>query len=578
MTLFPLQFHTDIEGAQELYYRGNAAVNEFGALAFGAGGAAAFDTYFNLFSHEKYAKYCGLTAARLRLNGRGRFRVKLFRKTENGDELLKSADFCDWLELVFDFPAGGGFIWFSLESPAGGELYSGAFEADIPKPNEVKLAVVICTYMREEFVARNMERVQRAAEAQPAWAERLHFFIADNAKTLNLPGSPLYTVYPNRNLGGSGGFTRGIMEACKDSSYTHFLLTDDDISFEFATLERTYNFLCALLPEHAQAAVGGAMLVLEEPTVQYELGARFTGLSLRSHNQNFDLRGAQCLLGNERVPEPNFLAWWYCCMPVSFVHEYGLPMPFFIKGDDIEYGLRCVRDPVLLNGIGIWHQDFSKKYNYALEYYLKRNEQILTAMHLPRGRIRSCIRLLYAVFLQLALKRYDCAELILRAYEDFFRGSEYLNRIDAEALNAEILAHRPAYEETRVLEERYGVSAADVPVRKEKRKRPISRALELLGAGYMPAPFCKKGAAVCDANETLTPKGLLRKTTVHFDAARGLGYVCTLDAKRRAKIRRRAWKYLFKLLFGYGKIARDYRENRGHICSEAEWNRRFFGE
>ena len=44
MTLFPLQFHTDIEGAQELYYRGNAAVNEFGALAFGAGGAAAFDT------------------------------------------------------------------------------------------------------------------------------------------------------------------------------------------------------------------------------------------------------------------------------------------------------------------------------------------------------------------------------------------------------------------------------------------------------------------------------------------------------------------------------------------------------
>lgn len=574
MILFPLQFQTDIEGTRELCFRGSAAWKD-GALCFSAGDTASFDTYFNLLSHEKYAKYCGISAAKLCLSGRGKFCAKLFCKTETGDELLKSAEFCDTLALPFAFPAGGGFLWFSLESQEGGEIFSGAFEADIPEPDSVKIGIVICTFKREEFVARNMERVQRAVAASPVWAERLHFFIVDNAKTLKLPESRLYTVYPNKNLGGSGGFTRGITEVCKDSSCTHFLLMDDDISFEFATLERTYNLLCALTAEHKSAAVGGAMLTLEQPTVQYELGARFTGLSLHSHNQNFDLCDPAQLLENERVPEPNFLAWWYCCMPVSFVREYGLPMPFFIKGDDIEYGMRCIRDPILLNGVGIWHQDFSKKYNYALEYYLKRNEQILTAMHLPRGRIKSCIRLLYAIFLQLALKRYDCAELILHAYEDFFRGSEYLNQIDAEKLNAEIMGHKPAYEDLRALEDRYGVSAADVPVRKEKRMRPIARALELLGAGYMPAPFFKKAAAACDANETLTPKPLLCKTTVHCDPARGQGYVCTLDAKRRAKIRRKAWKFFFKLLFGYGKIARDYRENRSRICSETEWNRRF---
>lgn len=574
-TLFSLQFHTDIADTQALFFRGSAAVNESGALVFGAGGTAAFDTYFNLFSHEKYAKYCGITSARLRLNGRGQFRVKLFRKAETGDELLKSADFCDWFELVFDFPAGGGFLWFSLEAPAGGELYSGAFEADIPAPNEVKLGVVICTYKREAFVARNMERVQKAISAAPEWADRLHFFIADNAKTLNLPEDPLYTVIPNKNLGGSGGFTRGIVEVCGDASFTHFLLMDDDISFEFATLERTYHLLCALSPAHKSAAVGGAMLVLERPTEQYEFGARFTGLSLHSHNSRYDLADANSLLANERVPAPNFLAWWYACMPVSFVQDYGLPMPFFIKGDDIEYGLRCVRDSILLNGIGIWHQDFSSKYNYALEYYLKRNEQILTAMHISHGRIKSCVRLLYAVFLQLALRRYDCAELILRAYEDFFRGSEYLNQIDAEALNAEIMAHKPEYEDLKELEARCGVSAANAPTRRSEKKRPLSRALALFGAGYLPALFCKKGAAACDANETLTPKPMRCRTIVHCDSARGLGYACTLDTKRRAKIRRRAWKYFFKLLFGFGKFARDYRENRGRVCSGEEWNRRF---
>lgn len=230
MILVPLQFQTDIEGTQSLFFRGNASVNEQGALVVEAGGLASFDTYFNLFSHEKYAKYCGISSARLCLTGRGRFRVCIYRKTEKGDELLKSAAFCDRLELVFDLPQGGGFVWFSLEAPDGGELLAGAFEADIPSPNEVKLGIVICTYKREEFVKRNMDRVQKAMNDAPEWKERMHFFIADNAKSLKLPENALYTVLPNRNLGGSGGFTRGIIEVCKDSSYTHFLLMDDDIS------------------------------------------------------------------------------------------------------------------------------------------------------------------------------------------------------------------------------------------------------------------------------------------------------------------------------------------------------------
>lgn len=52
MILVPLQFQTDIEGTQSLFFRGNASVNEQGALVIEAGGLASFDTYFNLFSHE----------------------------------------------------------------------------------------------------------------------------------------------------------------------------------------------------------------------------------------------------------------------------------------------------------------------------------------------------------------------------------------------------------------------------------------------------------------------------------------------------------------------------------------------
>ena len=51
MILVPLQFQTDIEGTQSLFFRGNASVNEQGALVVEAGGLASFDTYFNLFSY-----------------------------------------------------------------------------------------------------------------------------------------------------------------------------------------------------------------------------------------------------------------------------------------------------------------------------------------------------------------------------------------------------------------------------------------------------------------------------------------------------------------------------------------------
>lgn len=577
MTLFPLQFHTDIEGTRELFFRGSAAVNESGALAFNAGGTAAFDTYFNLFSHEKYAKYCGISSARLRLNGRGTFRAKLSRKTEDGDELLKSAEFSDSLELPFDFPAGGGFVWFSLEAPAGGELYSGAFEADIPAPNEVKLGVVICTYKREVFVARSIERVQKAISAEPAWAEKLHFFIADNAKTLNLPESPLYTVYPNKNLGGSGGFTRGIMEVCKDPSFTHFLLMDDDISFEFATLERTYDLLRALSPEHRGAAVGGAMLVLERPTEQYELGAKFTGMRLLSRNHGRDLADTAQLLCNERGADANFTAWWYCCMPADSARKYGLPMPFFIKGDDVEYGVRCIRDLILLNGIGIWHQDFSAKYNSALEYYSKRNELTAGALHFPAGAVRPKFSLLYNVYKQLTLKNYAAAELVLRAYEDFLRGPRFFAETDAEELNAQLMAARPVplpAEQLRAMlgaEEAKGLYEPPAP----GGRLPAPLRILLMAENFLPAAFFRKDPVLVPAHDTPVRRVFLRRTAVLYNFAAKEGYVCELDKKRRAAIRRRTRKLFFAYLFRFRKVRKALRAAAPELCSAAAWESRF---
>ena len=576
MILVPLQFQTDIEGTQSLFFRGNASVNEQGALVIEAGGLASFDTYFNLFSHEKYAKYCGISSARLCLTGRGRFRVCIYRKTEKGDELLKSAAFCDRLELVFDLPQGGGFVWFSLEAPDGGELLAGAFEADIPSPNEVKLGIVICTYKREEFIKRNMDRVQKAMNDAPEWKERMHFFIADNAKSLKLPENALYTVLPNRNLGGSGGFTRGIIEVCKDSSYTHFLLMDDDISFEFATLARTYNLLCALTPEHRNAAVGGAMLVLENPAMQYEFGGIFNGTRMLPCNRKFLLDRPADLLKNEAPIPANYNAWWYCCMPVSCVAEHGLPLPFFIKGDDVEYGLRCIRELILLNGIGIWHQDFSKKYNSALEYYLKRNQLVINALHFSAAKSHPALVFLYSVLKQLSLKNYEAAEVILRAYEDFFKGPQFFIETDPERLNAEILRFRPKELTREELAANCGSEILQLLDSPEKKKTSsiYKRALAML-ENFVPGFFFRNKPRVFDTVNIQPNQTFLVRRCIYFKPDTESGILCELDTKRRRTIRRRTYRIFFKLLFRYKKMRRNYCRRAAELYSAAEWKKKF---
>ena len=58
---------------------------------------------------------------------------------------------------------------------------------------------------------------------------------------------------------------------------------------------------------------------------------------------------------------------------VDNVKKRGLPSPFFIKGDDVEYSLRNNSNIINLNGLSVWHEDFSGKYSPYLYYYTVRN-------------------------------------------------------------------------------------------------------------------------------------------------------------------------------------------------------------
>ena len=113
---------------------------------------------------------------------------------------------------------------------------------------------------------------------------------------------------------------------------------------------------------------------------------RFTWTSLPDTPMNTDL--AHTSVSEHAWLGPaysvDFQPWWMCLVPRATVEAIGLPMPFFIKWDDVEFGLRANAagfPSVVLPGAVVWHDSWVGKNAESgwQAYFLLRN-RIVTAL------------------------------------------------------------------------------------------------------------------------------------------------------------------------------------------------------
>ncbi|NCY09635.1 MAG: glycosyltransferase [Actinobacteria bacterium] len=107
--------------------------------------------------------------------------------------------------------------------------------------HDVRLSLSITTFNRQQYVVPTVRRVLDLVRASDVLRGRVRVLVVDNASNLDLAvaaGDDL-TVVPNRNLGGAGGFARGLMHLRAAKWATHVLFMDDDISLETEALVRT---------------------------------------------------------------------------------------------------------------------------------------------------------------------------------------------------------------------------------------------------------------------------------------------------------------------------------------------------
>ena len=172
-------------------------------------------------------------------------------------------------------------------------------------PNsDVSVGIVVTTFNRPEDVEVAIKTLLDL-KSYPIVAK---IFIVNNGDPLEQLDIYVDTeIIPNRNLGGSGGFARGLYEIKKSNQFSHVMFMDDDAICHPISIYRSLQFL--RYAQEPNAAVSGAMLYSEHATTQYELGAVRAPSGVVSINQNSDLRDFRRVIENSTYSSISITRW-----------------------------------------------------------------------------------------------------------------------------------------------------------------------------------------------------------------------------------------------------------------------------
>jgi galactofuranosylgalactofuranosylrhamnosyl-N-acetylglucosaminyl-diphospho-decaprenol beta-1,5/1,6-galactofuranosyltransferase len=427
---------------EELFFRKNDKVyydHDSKIVVFEKGGRLTFDTYFNTFSCLKWRRNTTVRQISLNIKVQGTFKVSLYQIQGSSDNRVLICQKIITSKMTTDYvvgedykiPENNSLLYLDIESLSpNAKFLSGCFFSNQQPVQRPKIAAIICTYKREEYVERNLKIIREYISNNIR--SDFNVYIIDNGQSLDDIIDDNIQLIPNKNFGGSGGFARGMIEVIDDVNhdYSHVVLLDDDILISPISLNRLSNFI-AFMSEN-ENCIAGSMFRLDKPYIQNESGAQWTQESGFSPlKQSLDMREVKNIIFNEFEEYQDYGGWWFFCIPINLIKEYGLPYPFFVRLDDVEFSKRIARPIISLNGISVWHEPFENKFNPAVYYYDIRNGLILNSVYYSDYGALSAIKW----FLKPAVKelysyRYGTAEKIIQAARDFLKGPRYITTID----------------------------------------------------------------------------------------------------------------------------------------------------
>lgn len=578
---------------KDLFYRGDGYLNrEEKLLLFGRGEVADFTTYLNGCSYRKWKKYTCIKSVSLHVEIKGSFSILLLGYTKRPAMIERTEyDYFSYQNierqtLDYDFEVNEeDIIGFEIHASGDCEFYDAYYTAECDEKlmNTVRLSVATTTCKKEAFIKKNVALLRKELLSEAELKDNIYVHVVDNGRTLSnkdIYGNHIY-LHPNNNTGGAGGFARGMIESLHQQlPATHVLLMDDDVLILPESIARTYRLLRLIKDKYKNSFISGAMLYYEEPNRQHEdIGTVTQNCMFCSLKPKFDLSGIGCILDNEDdfIKQKNeYAGWWYCCIPTQVIKENGLPLPMFIRCDDMEYSLRCKADIITMNGICVWHMGFVTKYNAAFDKYQQcRNLLIDKASSdiLKNVNVLDFVCKSYRV--ELLKFNYNAAELIVRAIEDFTKGPKFIETDNGERIvqeNAKLNDQMQPLTNYKNIEFRDVFSCYSDPPRKFIDKWLFR--ITYNGQRFWPTAWCKKDYPLIAFDHTYQPQKMaMHSHMVAVNPFNKTGVIRQLDKSRYKELQKRFRRAVSFYKRNQNIINDEYRRSRKYLTSEEFWKK-----
>jgi len=441
---------------------------------------------------------------------------------------------------------------------------------------EVRLSLSITTFNRQDYVKPTVAGVLQLEKSVESLNGRLRVLVVDNARNISFdtePSAPL-TVVQNPNLGGAGGFARGIIHLRNEGWATHILLMDDDITLEPDALVRTFALFSFAKDE--KLCVHGAMLSEERAWMQFEAGSKYRWRSLyplRAIGREDDLRDRRLALRDAREKRFAYTAWWYTAFPVGITRDN--PLPIFVRGDDVSYGLlHTGRHSVTLNGVIVWHADFGLKNNPSSLFYEKRNFAIIDTLVFDRHHWWHLARRFVALsFRNLFSMRYASVEYMIRGVRAYLQGPSALLTTDHSALHDDL--RKVAEEKPAPLTPDLAAVQISKPRAKPIRLIGFALAVPLVG-GYILPKFLRRDVLKTAPIDSRAVGLATRYNRILYRHDRlPEGFVVERDTRRFFRLLREVCVVTKDIAVNYRRLKREYRAAYADLVSDQSWQKLF---
>lgn len=422
-----------------------------------AGQRVSFGAYFNAFPASYWQHWTPVRHVELRVRTDGPATVLVYRSNGGGgQQRIDTQEVDGTAECVFALEltqySDGGWIWFDIVADVRPVIFRGAeWTTDEPPTRTGKASIGITTFNKPDYCVNTLAHLSDAEDVLEL-VDRI--FVVDQGDR-RVDARPEYPGLAERlgdtlqivtqpNLGGSGGFSRAMLETLARSESSFVQLLDDDVRIEPESIRRSIMFArFATNP----TIVGAHMFdLLDRPKLHAwaEVVDRgpFMWRTLFQEKMPHDFSVAnirQSPILHLRL-DADYNGWWMCLIPVEAMRSVGLSLPAFIKWDDAEFCLRA-RDAdfptVTLPGAAVWHVSWMGKDDSIdwQAYFHARNRLVAALLHsheshggaLPRHSRRIDLK-------HLMMMQYYAVALRHRALRDVLAGPDHMWRNLATAM------------------------------------------------------------------------------------------------------------------------------------------------